>query len=82
MIKTALRRGGILTFSVLAILVQACAQNSDSKGIEKKVETKKIEIPEIKQEFALTDFLSENKELDLAVEKLYKSMDDTAILLN
>ncbi len=80
MIKTALRRGGILTFSVLAILVQACAQNSDSKEIEKKVETKKIEIPEIKQEFALTDFLSENKELDLAVEKLFKSMDDTAIV--
>ncbi len=74
MIKT------ILTFSVLAILVQACAQNSDSKEIEQKVETKKIEIPQIKQEFVLTDFLSENKELDLAVEKIFKSMDDTAIV--
>ncbi|MES2587787.1 MAG: glycoside hydrolase family 3 N-terminal domain-containing protein [Bacteroidota bacterium] len=71
MIKT------ILTFGVLAILVQACAQNNTE---EKIVEKKKIEIPEIKQEFQLTDFLSENKNLDQAVDKLFKSMDDTAIV--
>lgn len=56
-------------------LFQACAQEP-----KKAQERKKIVLPKHKTEFKLADFLTENKELDAEVEKVFASLDDTAIV--
>ncbi len=66
----------ILTLGILAVLIQACAQNTEKKVVEKK----KIDLPKIEEKFVLTDYLSENANLDAAVDKIFKSLDDTAIV--
>ncbi len=60
---------------VFAILFQGCAQNEQKEDqVVKRVQ------PKVEVNFTLQDFLSENKDLDLAVEKIYKTLDDTAIV--
>jgi beta-N-acetylhexosaminidase len=68
----------LLAFSSLVILFNSCAQ-----APEKKIETKKkpvVTLPTIKTAFVLSDFLTENKQLDQDVEAIFKSLDDTAIV--
>jgi beta-N-acetylhexosaminidase len=67
----------ILPFITLSILFSSCAQNesTDKKAAEVKREQPKVEVA-----FTLTDFLSENKELDNATQNVFKELDDTAIV--
>lgn len=61
--------------TVLAILFQGCAQSEP-----KKEEPVKHVQPQVKVDFKLTDFLSDNAELDKEVEKVFATLDDTAIV--
>ena len=61
--------------SLIALfLFQACAQDV------KKEERKKIILPKHEIEFKLDDYLTENKDLDKAVEDIFAALDDTAIV--
>jgi beta-N-acetylhexosaminidase len=65
-----------LTFlSILSIglLFNSCAQAP-------KNEAKKPEIVKIQTKFELQNFLEENKDLDAAVDRVFASLDDTAIV--
>lgn len=67
-----------LTFSSLVFLFNSCAQ-----APEKQVEVKAkpiVTLPEVKATYSLSDFLTENKQLDQDVEAMFKSLDDTAIV--
>jgi beta-N-acetylhexosaminidase len=61
--------------SLLVTLFYSCAQTSHS---EKKAE-KRIQ-PEVQKEFKLSDFLTDNKDLDAEVERVFAQLDDTAIV--
>ncbi len=61
--------------SLLVTLFYSCAQTSNS---EKKTE-KRIQ-PEVQKEFKLSDFLTDNKDLDAEVERVFSQLDDTAIV--
>ena len=68
----------LLTLSSLILLFNSCAQ-----APEKQIETKKkpvVTLPEVKTAYTLSDFLSENKQLDQDVDAMFKSLDDTAIV--
>ena len=68
----------LLTLSSLVILFNSCAQ-----APEKQIETKKkpaVVLPVVKEAYVLSDFLTDNKQLDLDVEAIFKSLDDTAIV--
>lgn len=65
----------ITSISLIALfLFQACAQEP------KQVEKKKIIIPKHTKEYTLSDYLKEDKELDAEVEKIFATLDDTAIV--
>jgi beta-N-acetylhexosaminidase len=65
-------------FKLIAVVVlssflfQSCAQ-SPTKEVKKEIKQ-----PVSKINFTLTDFLTENKELDKEVNRIFKEMDDTA----
>jgi len=62
-------------FVILGILFTSCAQNTETK------KTKPLQVPiNSGFEFKLSDFLGENKDLDAEVERIYKTLDDTAIV--
>jgi len=62
-------------FVILGILFTSCAQNTETK------KTKPLQVPVNSGfEFKLSDFLGENKDLDAEVERIYKTLDDTAIV--
>lgn len=63
-----------------ALLLQACGQNTPEKKEPVKEERKVPELPEIKVEYSLKDFLSENEQLDKDVDALFQTLDDTAIV--
>ena len=63
-----------------ALLLQACGQNTPETKEPVKEERKVPELPEIKVEYSLKDFLSENEQLDKDVDALFKTLDDTAIV--
>jgi beta-N-acetylhexosaminidase len=63
-----------------ALLLQACGQNTPETKEPVKEERKVPELPEIKVEYSLKDFLSENAQLDKDVDALFKTLDDTAIV--
>jgi len=65
----------LLFAGLFTILFQSCAQQA-----EKKEEKEKPVQPTVQTEFKLTDFLSENKDLDAEVEKVFATLDDTAIV--
>jgi beta-N-acetylhexosaminidase len=67
----------ILPFLTLTILFSSCAQNSTK---EKKEVHVKREQPKVEVTFQLSDFLSDNKDLENAAEKVFKELDDTAIV--
>lgn len=68
----------LFALSVLAFLVQACAQNNEENT--KKNQLKKIKLPKVQNTFALDDYLSENADLDKEVDAVFNSLDDTAIV--
>jgi beta-N-acetylhexosaminidase len=62
-------------FVILGILFTSCAQNTETK------KTKPLQVlVNSGFEFKLSDFLGENKDLDAEVERIYKTLDDTAIV--
>ena len=67
----------VLVLSVVTILFQGCAQDQNN---EKKATPIKREQPKVEVSFNLNDFLKENKDLDAAVEKVFATLDDTAIV--
>jgi beta-N-acetylhexosaminidase len=61
--------------SLLVTLFYSCAQTSTSqKKAEKRIQ------PEVQKEFKLSDFLTDNKDLDSEVERVFSQLDDTAIV--
>ncbi len=67
------------TFGVVAIIVQACAQNTPENKV-KEEKKPAIAIPKMEIDYKLSDFLTENQNLDKDVEKIFTSLDDTAIV--
>ena len=63
----------ILSLLSIGLLFNSCAQTPQKKE-------RKQEVVQIQTEFELQDFLKENKDLDAAVEKVFASLDDTAIV--
>lgn len=72
----------IFSSLILSIILQSCAQSEAKQEQTKQESSKKvkIELPETQKDYQLTDFLTENKDLDADVEKLFKTLDDTAIV--
>lgn len=62
-----------LSIVSLGLLFQSCAQAPQNQA-------KKPEVVQIQTVFELQDFLKENKDLDAAVDKVFASLDDTAIV--
>lgn len=62
--------------ALCVVLFQSCAQDAAPKNEA----TVKREQPEVKVEFKLTDFLAENEALDKEVERVFATLDDTAIV--
>ena len=68
-------RNYFLLPSLLITLFYSCAQSpSTEKKVEKRVQ------PEVQKEYKLSDFLTENKDLDAEVERVFAQLDDTAIV--
>jgi beta-N-acetylhexosaminidase len=59
---------------LFAFLFQGCAQAEQKKEAVKRVQ------PQVKVDFKLTDFLTDNADLDKEVEKVFATLDDTAIV--
>lgn len=64
---------------IFSFLFQSCAQQSDVQE-KNKSEHKKVEQPEVKKEYTLGDFLKEDAQLDADVDRVFASLDDTAIV--
>jgi beta-N-acetylhexosaminidase len=64
---------------IFPFLFQSCAQQPDVQE-KNKSEHKKVEQPEVKKEYALGDFLKEDAQLDADVDRVFASLDDTAIV--
>jgi beta-N-acetylhexosaminidase len=68
-------RNYFLLSSLLVTLFYSCAQSpSTEKKVQKRVQ------PEVQKAFKLSDFLTENKDLDAEVERVFTQLDDTAIV--
>lgn len=67
-----------LTFSFLVILFNSCAQAPEKQT--EPIKKQMVVIPEVKTTYALSDFLTENQQLDQDVQAIFKSLDDTAIV--
>jgi beta-N-acetylhexosaminidase len=65
----------IIVFQIV-FAFYGCGQNNPKKSIEKSKQENPLKIENIK--FELTDYLSDNKELDAAVNRIFNAMDDTA----
>jgi beta-N-acetylhexosaminidase len=63
----------ILSVLSIGLLFNSCAQAPQK-------EVRKREVVQIQTQFELQDFLKENKDLDAAVDKVFASLDDTAIV--
>ena len=64
----------ILIPVLFAVLFQSCAQNNDKKTVPIRQQ------PKVTTSFQLTDFLSDNADLTAATDKVFASLDDTAIV--
>lgn len=69
-----MRLYSILLTSMVFTFFSACSQ------APKKVNSQKNDVQNILDTFNLSDFLKENKALDISVENIFKQMDDTAIV--
>ncbi|MEN9968949.1 MAG: hypothetical protein RIR94_1133, partial [Bacteroidota bacterium] len=63
----------ILSILSIGLLFNSCAQAPQK-------EVRKREVVQIQTHFELQDFLKENKDLDAAVDKVFATLDDTAIV--
>jgi beta-N-acetylhexosaminidase len=63
----------ILSILSIGLLFNSCAQTPQK-------EAPKREVVQVQTHFELQDFLKENKDLDAAVDKVFASLDDTAIV--
>ena len=63
----------ILSILSIGLLFNSCAQTPQK-------EVRKREVVQIQTQFELQDFLKENKDLDAAVDKVFATLDDTAIV--
>jgi beta-N-acetylhexosaminidase len=63
----------ILSLLSIGLLFNSCAQAPQK-------EMRKREVVQIQTQFELQDFLKENKDLDAAVDKVFATLDDTAIV--
>ena len=63
----------ILSILSIGLLFNSCAQAPQK-------EVRKREVVQIQTQFELQDFLKENKDLDAAVDKVFATLDDTAIV--
>jgi beta-N-acetylhexosaminidase len=63
----------ILSVLSIGLLFNSCAQAPQK-------EARKREVVQVQTQFELQDFLKENKDLDAAVDKVFASLDDTAIV--
>jgi len=61
-----------------ALLLLACGQGAPKQ--EKESERVVPQLPKIEIDYQLSDFLSENEQLDKDVDSLFASLDDTAIV--
>lgn len=69
----------LITFAACtALLLQACGQGNPVT--EKKAERKVPQLPNIETAYQLSDYLSENAQLNKDVDSLFASLDDTAIV--
>jgi len=65
----------LMIFTLLfTVLFLSCAQDVQKDNPVKRVQ------PKVEIEFKLTDFLADNAELDKEVEKVFATLDDTAIV--
>ncbi len=58
------------------VLFQSCAQQAETK----ESNVKRFEQPEVKKDYVLSDFLKEDAQLNEDVEKVFLTLDDTAIV--
>ena len=65
----------LITLFLGSLLFQGCAQAPEKTSAKKSIEQPKTELS-----FKLSDFLEENKDLDSEVNKIFKQLDDTAIV--
>lgn len=65
----------LIFIAFFPLLFSSCAQ--DTKAPK---EVKKIDLPKPAKDFKLTDYLADNKDLDQEVDKIFKALDDTAIV--
>lgn len=71
----------LVLVSCVALMLQACGQNTTAEAaVAKQPERKLPKLPEVKEAYQLSDYLTENENLDKSVEELFKSLDDTAIV--
>lgn len=67
-----------MKLQILSVLSIGLLSNSCAQAPQKEV--RKREVVQIQTQFELQDFLKENKDLDAAVDKVFASLDDTAIV--
>ena len=72
--KTSMKKP-LITLFLGSLLFQSCAQAPEKTSAKKSIEQPKTELS-----FKLSDFLEENKDLDSEVNKIFKQLDDTAIV--
>jgi len=60
------------------LLLHACGQSTEQ--VEKKEDRRLPQLPKVETAYKLTDYLSENEQLNKDVEEIFKSLDDTAIV--
>lgn len=62
-----------------ALLLHACGQGTETET-KQTPERKVPELPKIERTYALSDYLKDDEQLDKDVEKLFATLDDTAIV--
>lgn len=68
------------TLGTVALLVQACAQNNENAPARQVEKKPAVVLPAMDAQYELKDFLSDNAGLDKDVEKIFATLDDTAIV--
>lgn len=66
----------IISISLFSLILNACAQNSPSEKKEVSKEKTIVIQPGIKHSYKLTDFLSDNKQLESDVDSIFKTLDE------
>lgn len=70
----------IMTCTAGAMLLLACGQSTQNEAGKAEKNREVPQLPAIKTSYQLSDFLTENKQLDRDVDSLFASLDDTAVV--